>query len=167
MKRFVLTILMSMLTFVAISQQTDYPKYATDSAGTQIVMLTIEQAMTLDNNSELLGLFEKLNAQIGQYDSACIKVINEKEKVIAIQKVEIAGLNAALLNKSKQIEALQEKIKEYLAKIAILEEQVKIKDGVIKEKTRQIRKLKIKMTFGGVGGMVAIAGLIVALILIH
>jgi hypothetical protein len=59
------------LSFFALfsSAQIDYPKYSVDSLGQKIVLLTIDQAMRLDNNSELLGLFEKLNSQISDYDS--------------------------------------------------------------------------------------------------
>jgi hypothetical protein len=129
--------------------------------------MTIDQAMKLDNNSELLQLFEKLNSQLGEYDSACVKVINDKEKVISVQKIEIAKLKESLQNKDEQIASLQHRIAEYIVNVGILQDQVKNREGVISEKDRQIRGLKTKMIFGGIGGGAAIVGLILGIIFIH
>jgi hypothetical protein len=38
----------------------EYPRY-TDSTDKKVVQMTIAQAMKLDNNTELLGLFEELS----------------------------------------------------------------------------------------------------------
>jgi uncharacterized protein (DUF3084 family) len=123
--------------------------------------------MKLDNNSELLTLFEKLNSQLGEYDSTCIKVINDKEKVISIQTVEISKLKESLNIKDEQIASLQHRIAEYIVNIGILQDQVKNREDVISEKDKQIRGLKTKMIFGGIGSGAAIVGLILGLIFIH
>ena len=167
MKKFILVILLVSCALFSFSQTIEYPRYEKDSLGQLVVVLTIDQAMTLDNNSELLGLFEKLNTQIGEYDSACIKVINGKEKVIAIQKMEIAALKASLLTKDEQIVALQRAITEYQIIIDTLESKIWDKDKIIDEKTKQIRRLKIKNAIGGIGGSLAIVGLLIAVILIN
>lgn len=152
----------------SVSAQTiDYPRYEVDSLGQKVVVMTIEQAMKLDNNSELLTLFEKLNSQLGEYDSICIKVINDKEKVISIQTVEISKLKESLNIKDEQIASLQHRIAEYIVNIGILQDQVKNREDVISEKDKQIRGLKTKMIFGGIGSGVAIVGLILGLIFIH
>lgn len=151
----------------SFAQTLDYPRYEVDSLGQKVIVMTIEQAMKLDNNSELLTLFEKLNSQLGEYDSACIKVINDKEKVISIQTVEIAKLKESLKTKADQIASLQHRIAEYIVNVGILQDQVKNREGVISEKDRQIRGLKTKMIFGGIGGGAAIIGLILGIIFIH
>jgi hypothetical protein len=43
--------------------------------------MTIAQAMKLDNNTELLGLFEELGVEIN-FDRVYIKVISDKDVVI-------------------------------------------------------------------------------------
>jgi uncharacterized protein (DUF3084 family) len=129
--------------------------------------MTIPQAMRLDNNSELLGLFEKLNSQLGEYDSVCVRVITDKEKVIAVQKLEITKLKESLNNKDVQIKNLQNQISKYIITIGILEQEVENRNSVISEKDLQIRGLKTKMIFGGIGGGTIIIGLILGLILIH
>ena len=104
---------------------------------------------------------------MGQYDSVCVKVINDKEQVIASQKMEISKLKESINNKDLQIKALQGEVASYLKKILILEEQVDNRQQVIDEKNLQIRKMKTKMVFGGIGGGVAIIGLVLGLLLVH
>jgi uncharacterized protein (DUF3084 family) len=104
---------------------------------------------------------------MGQYDSVCVKVINDKEQVIASQKMEIAKLKESINNKDLQIKALQGEVASYLKKILILEDEVTNRQQVIDEKNTQIRKMKTKMIFGGIGGGVAIIGLILGFLVIH
>ena len=159
-------ILFLLLTINSFSQ-IDYPKYIVDSLGQNVIVMTIPQAMRLDNNSELSGLFEKLNSQLGEYDSVCVRVITDKEKVIAVQKLEITKLKESLNNKDVQIKNLQNQISKYIITIGILEQEVENRNSVISEKDLQIRGLKTKMIFGGIGGGTIIIGLILGLILIH
>ena len=56
----------------SFAQTLDYPRYEVDSLGQKVIVMTIEQAMKLDNNSELLTLFEKLNSQNLEFErSGC------------------------------------------------------------------------------------------------
>ena len=165
MKR--LLILFSLLLTLTSFSQIDYPQYTIDSLGQNVIIMTIPQAMRLDNNSELLNLFEKLNSQLGEYDSICIKVITDKEKVISVQKLEILKLKESLTNKDIQIKNLQDQIAKYVIRVGILEQEVENRQSVISEKDLQIRGLKTKMIFGGIGGGVAIIGLVLGLILVH
>lgn len=171
MKNFLTLIIGMIFSLSAYSQYSqpkiDYPKYETDSLGHQVLVMTIEQAQSLDNGSDLLILLQKLNTQMGDYDSVCVKVINDKEQVIASQKMEIAKLKESINNKDLQIKALQGEIVSYLKKILILEEQVTNRQQVIDEKNLQIRKMKTKMIVGGFGGAVAIVGLILGLVILN
>jgi chromosome segregation ATPase len=171
MKKFLSLIVGLVLSLSAYSQYSqakiDYPKFETDSNGQQVVVMTIEQAQSLDNGTDLLALLEKQSTQIGSYDSVCVKVINDKEQVIASQKMEIAKLKESLNNKDQQISALQGEVAAYLKKILILEEQVANRQQVIDEKNLQIRKMKTKMVLGGIGGGAAIIGLILTLVVLH
>lgn len=171
MKKFLSLIFGLVLSLSAYSQYSqpkiDYPKFETDSNGQQVIVMTIEQAQSLDNSTDLLALLEKQSTQMGSYDSVCVKVINDKEQVIASQKMEIAKLKESLNNKDQQITALQGEVASYLKKILILESEVANRQKVIDEKNLQIRGLKTKMIFGGVGGGVAIIGLILGLVVLH
>ena len=165
MKR--LLILFSLLLTLTSFSQISYPQYIIDSLGQKVIVMTIPQAMRLDNNSELLGLFEKLNSQLGEYDSVCVRVITNKEKVIAVQNLEIIKLKESLNNKDVQIKNLQDQISKYIITIGILEQEVENRQSVISEKDLQISGLKTKMIFGGIGGGIVIIGLVLGLILVH
>jgi uncharacterized protein (DUF3084 family) len=171
MKKFLSLIVGLVLSLSAYSQYSqpkiEYPRYETDSLGQQVLVMTIEQAQSLDNGTDLLGLLQKLNTQMGDYDSVCVKVINDKEQVIASQKMEIKKLKESLTNKDEQIASLQGEVAAYLKKILILESEVVNRQKVIDEKNLQIRKMKTKMVVGGLGGGVAIIGLILGLIVLH
>jgi len=171
MKKFLSLIVGLVLSLSAYSQYSqpkiDYPKFETDSNGQQVIVMTIEQAQSLDNSTDLLALLEKQSTQIGQYDSVCVRVINDKEQVIASQKMEIVKLKESIDYKDQQIIALQGEVDAYLKKILFLEEQVTNRQQVIDEKNLQIRKMKTKMIFGGVSGGVAIIGLIFGLLVLH
>ena len=171
MKKFLTLIIGVILSLSAYSQYSqpkiDYPRFEIDSLGQQVLVMTIEQAQNLDNGTDLLVLLQKQNTQMGQYDSVCVKVINDKEQVIASQKMEIAKLKESINNKDLQIKALQGEVVSYLKKILILEDQVNNRQQVIDEKNLQLRKMKTKMIVGGLGGGVAIIGLILSLLLIH
>ena len=170
MKKFltlIIGMILSLSSFAQYSKPIEYPKFEIDSNGQQVLVMTIEQAQNLDNSTDLLVLLEKQNTQMGQYDSVCVKVINDKEQVIASQKMEIAKLKESINNKDLQIKALQGEVASYLRKILILEDEVANRQQVIDEKTLQLRKMKTKMVVGGLGGGVAIIGLILGLLVIH
>ena len=171
MKNFLTLIIGMILSLSAYSQYSqpkiDYPRFEIDSLGQQVLVMTIEQAQNLDNGTDLLVLLQKQNTQMGQYDSVCVKVINDKEQVIASQKMEIVKLKESINNKDLQIKALQGEVASYLKKILILEDQVDNRQQVIDEKNLQLKKMKTKMIFGGIGGGVAIIGLILCLLVIH
>lgn len=154
--------------FISISaySQSDYPRFETDSLGNKIVLMTIEQAQKLDNNTDLLVLFEKMNADIGDYDKVCVKVINEKDVVINSQTVQISKLKEALLNRDEQIENLQKTNSKQANLIVSLEKTIDNKDREINLHLGEIKRVKSKSLIGGIIGGTSIIGLIIALIAI-
>ena len=92
MKKFLLAIALIFSMTLEGHSQIDYPCYQKDSLGQSVVLLTIEQAQALDNSTDLLVLFEKLNTQLTSYDSVCIKVVADKDRVIAEQTFQIKAL---------------------------------------------------------------------------
>lgn len=158
-KLYIFTILIFLLN-IASAQKIEYPRYDVDSLGNTVVIMTVEQAQKLDNSVELLLLLEKLNSQSQDYDIICIKTINDLNNVISIQKIEISKLKEYLKNKDEQILTLLSEASAYEKKVNILEQEVSNRQGVIDEKDKQIKNLKTKIIIGGVGGGVAITGLI-------
>lgn len=168
MKNLITLIIGLVLSLTAFAQDSiEYPKFEVDTNGQQVIVMTIEQAQSLDNSTDLLFLLEKINTQVGDYDSVCIQVINDKDIVIASQKIEISKLKESLVNKDEQIKTLQNQIYLYIKKVNILENEIDNREKVIKEKNSQIRKIKTKMVIGGIGGGATIIGLVLGILLIQ
>jgi peptidoglycan hydrolase CwlO-like protein len=151
-----LTLLFTMSSFAQI----DYPRIETDSLGQQVVIMTIEQAQKIDNKLELLKLFENLNSQINDYEIVCLKVINEKEEIIAKQDILINNLRYLNLNKDSQIENLQKQINNYKLKEENYKKELENKDKEIKLHKDKIKKQRNRMILGGSLGGAIIGGLV-------
>lgn len=145
--------------------QVEYPRYEKDSSGQTIVLLTLEQAQALDNSTDLLALFEKLNSQITNYDSVCIKVVADKDKVISEQTVQISQLKENLKIKDQQIANLQATIAKKDEVIENLKKEVKNGEETVAANKSEIKRLKGKMVLGGSLGGIAIVGLILGILL--
>jgi Skp family chaperone for outer membrane proteins len=166
MKKFILAFILLLTASTAAFSQTAYPKFDTDSAGQKLVVLTIEQAQALDNNTDLILMFEKLNNQISNYDSVCLKVVDAKEKVIASQTIQINNLKDALQNKDQQLINLQATIDELTKKSANYEQELKNKNEEIGLHKKEIRRVKRNYILGGgIGGL--ILGIVLSLVLVH
>lgn len=166
MKKFILALIVLLIVQVEAFSQTGYPRFETDSLGQKVVLLTIEQAQALDNKTDLLVLLEKLNGQIGEYDSACIKVVNEKEAVIASQTIQINNLKESIVNRDNQLTVQQKNIDGLLVKIASYEKELSNNKTEIDLHIKQIRKSKWRYGIGGgIGGI--IVGLVVSILVLH
>jgi len=146
--------------------QIEYPKYEVDSLGQKVVVMTIEQAQKLDNNSDLLSLFEDLNVQVASYDSVCVRTINDKNVVISEQKVLIDQLKSNIETKDITINALQKQVNEYKIREYMYDEELVNLGKQIDLKNKIIRKQKSKMIIGGSVGGVAVIGLLLSIILV-
>jgi len=165
MKKFILALIVLLTVQANAFSQISYPRFDTDSLGRGVVIMTIEQAQSLDNNTDLLRLFEKLDTQIGEYDEVCIRVIGQKDAVIAFQDIEIKKLKESLLNKDDQIGKLQKEVSLSTGKITSFESELKKKDEEIKLHKGEIRRVKRNAIVGGSISTIGFIGLIITLIL--
>ncbi len=162
--RKLLALIMLMFTTLAFSQrkEIDYPRYEVDSLGQKVVVITVRQAMILDNNSDLLILLKKQVVEMNEYEDICVKVINDKEVVISKMTVQISKLEKDLVVKDDKIKILQDEILALLAKLKLSDEQLTNRDDVIKTMNKQMSKLKTKMIIGGIGGGIIIVALVLS-----
>lgn len=161
------TILMTLIfttMFSQVTQEIKYPRFEKDSLGQKVIVMTIQQAMKLNNNSNILEKFEKLQAEMKDYEDMCIKVVNEKDEVIARLDVTISKLDQQIIVKDDKIKALQGEILAWMEKNHVLETQLANRQQVIDEKDKQLRRLKTKMVVGGIGGSVVIVGLLLSVL---
>ena len=157
------TILMTLVFTTMFSQLTPeikYPKFEVDSLGQKVIVMTIPQAMKLNNNSDLLEKFEAQDIKIKEYETLCVRVISEKDEVIAKLNVTIGHQDGQLLVKDEKIKSLQGEILGWMEKNKVLEAQLVNRQQVIDEKDKQLRRLKTKMVIGGTLGSLALIGII-------
>ena len=158
----ILITLISTTMFSQVTQQIRYPRFEKDSLGQKVVIMTIPQALKLNNNSNILGKFEQLQAEMQDYENVCIKVVNEKDEVITKLNVVVTKQDQQLVIKDDKIKALQGEIIGWMQKNKVLEKEVANRQKVIDEKNSQLSRLKTKMVVGGIGGSVVIIGLVLA-----
>ena len=165
--RKLLALIMLMFTTLAFSQrkEIDYPRYEVDSLGQKVVVITVRQAMILDNNSDLLILLKKQVVEMNEYEDICVKVINDKEVVISKMTVQISKLEKDLVVKDDKIKILQDEILALVAKLKLSDEQLTNRDDLIKTMNKQMSKLKTKMIIGGIGGGIIIVALVLSSVL--
>lgn len=171
MRKFILLLLISLIYNVSSSQTVnstsyiEYPRLETDSNGFRVVVMTLEQAATLDNKLDLLKLLEDYKLSVDKYDSIFIKVINEKDNIIAIQNIQISKMTELLDIKDDQIENLKSQISNYLLKEITYESELLNKNEEIDLHLERIRRLENKILWGGIGsGVIIVFTTILAII---
>ena len=161
------TILMTLIfttMFSQITQEIKYPRFEKDSLGQKVIIMTIPQAMKLNNNSNILEKFEKLQEEMQDYENICVKVINEKDEVIAKLDVVISKQDQQLVTKDEKIKALQGEILAWMEKNNVLEKQLANRQQVIDEKDKQLKRIKLKMVVGGLGSVAIIIPLVLKVV---
>jgi len=161
------TILMTLIFTTMFSQVTPeikYPKFEVDSLGQKVIVMTIPQAMKLNNNSDLLEKFEAQDIKMKEYETLCVKVISEKDDVIAKLNVTIGHQDGQLLVKDEKIKSLQGEILGWMERNKVLEAQLANRQQVIDEKDKQLRRTKLKMVVGGLGGVAIIIPLVLKVV---
>ena len=102
-KLFIILMTLTFATmFSQVTQQIRYPRFEVDSLGQKVVVMTIPQAMKLNNNSNILTKFEQLEAEMQDYENMCIKVVNEKDEVIVKLNVVITKQDQQLIIKDEK-----------------------------------------------------------------
>jgi len=161
--KFLLTFI-SVLFFTSVFSQ-EYPRIEKDSLNNDVMVLTIDQAQKLDNDLDLLNLYKSLDDECAKQESVYVQVVNDKDAVIASQKLEISALIEYSENKTAQITVLQKQVNEYKNNNSILQAQVDNRQKVIGEKDLQIGILKSKFRWTGIGAVAIITVLTTLLII--
>lgn len=151
-----LLLLVPTLMMAQFTEAPKYPKYEVDSTGQKVVVFTVRQAMDINNRLELLEMYQNIATEYNNYESICIKVVSEKDEVIAKQTITIQKLDGQLKIKDDKIVILQSEIMAWIERNRILEEQLKNREDVVKVQAKQIRKLKTKMIVTGTLGGAAL-----------
>lgn len=149
-----------MVTFSQVTPEIKYPKFEVDSLGQKVIVMTIPQAMKLNNNSDLLNKFEAQGIKMKEYETLCVRVISEKDVVIAKLNATIVMQEGQLSEKDMKIKALQGEILGWMERNKVLESQLANRNQIIDEKNKQLSTLKTKMIIGGGLGSLSLIGII-------
>lgn len=165
---FIILMTLVFMTMFSQGNRIEYPKFEVDSLGQKVIIMTISQAMKLNNNSNILEKFERLAEEMKDYESLTLKVINEKDQAIAKLDIVVKKLDGQIVVKDDKIKSLQEEILSWMVKNRVLETQLANRQSIIYEKDQQLSRLKTKMIIGGGLGTIALVGLILTSIgIIH
>ena len=160
----ILITLLFTITMFSQGKEIEYPKFETDSLGQKVITMTIPQAMKLNNNSNILEKFEKLAEEMKDYENLTLKVINEKDQTINKLDIVVRKLDGQIVVKDDKIKALQGEILAWMQKNKVLQTEVANRQKVIDEKDTQLRRIKLKMVVGGIGGAAIIVPLVLKVV---
>jgi hypothetical protein len=154
----ILSILIAiLLPMIGMSQtSTDLPQYFIEGGDTIGIIISIEQAQSLDNDSELLELFKKMRIDCDSLDTHYVKVINALGEKVALLEIQ----NNDLVNQGKEKDLLINNLRTSLDNceedVLLCEEQLKNKDEEIKILKNEIFRQKVKKIIS-VAGNAALA----------
>ena len=137
----------------------EYPIISVDSLGNKLVIFTISQAIKIDNKLDILELLKERELISVESDSISLRVINDKNLVIAEQGMKISKLEESNQNKQSQIDNLKSQIATYLLSESTYKEELSNKDMEIDLHLGKIKDLKRKNLIGGITGGVVITTL--------
>lgn len=164
MKRLLLTLGLILAVMLGFSQtpfvKEDLPQYFVQNEDTIGILLTIEQVQKLDNNSELLSLFEKLSIKCDSLDTYYVGVINNMNDKITILDLKVAKQDEAMKKQDDMVKDLKAKVANALLRLDLCEQQISNDSLIIKGLKQDLTKSKVKNIVGwsttGVATAVAI-----------
>jgi peptidoglycan hydrolase CwlO-like protein len=143
-----------LISFYSYSQ--DYPKIELNEKGEKVVVFTLAQAQSIDNNLEVLELMKVARVKCDSLNISYIKVIDEQKKqIVKLEKLN-SELNNQIVDKDKQIVNLNEQNKNLNGSVESCEKENDNKDKEIEGLKKDIKKVKWKSLGSGfVVGVVA------------
>jgi len=164
MKKIILLLSCIFIFLCSFAQLEEYPKIVTDSVGNKTVIFTLEQVRIIDNKLDILELFEQSDNLSSGLDSICIKVIDDKNNVIALQDIQIDNLTQSNSLKDEEIDNLNFQISKYIRNEVLYDKELKNKDEEIELHLDKMRDFKKKTIIGGIVGGGIITGLVILLL---
>jgi hypothetical protein len=172
-----LTLILLMISLTSFAQQDttkkliepQYPAYYVVGTDTIGIIITIEQAQLMDNDLDLLDLFEKMKISCDTTIKRYILVVNEYDKQVAILNGTISKLNSERNGLLEQIKANKLKMDNYESDLKGATTQISKQKRIIGNKDKEISTLKLERVWYPIGGgfLGIIGGLLTGVFLIH
>ena len=147
----------------------EYPSFYIVGGDTLGIIISIEQAQSLDNDLELYGLFEKMKISCDSTIKAYVVVVNEYSSQVAILETKIKSLENTNQSKDNQIKELNSQIVNYQTDLEKAGIQLKLKSKLITNQEKRITVLKLQRASYSIGsGIVGVVvGILVGVFAIH
>lgn len=141
-------------TFKVDSFKNSLPTYYIQNGDTLGIIISIEQAQKIDNDEELLDLFEKMHISCDSTIKKYIAVVNEYDKKIAIMDVKISKMDSISKEQTVQIANLKNQVANFKAQLATANGEIKSLNNIVGYKDTQIGKLRFAKGAGITGTIV-------------
>ena len=151
----IFTIIIFILICLSVKSQNIYPSYYVKNGDT----------LGIDNDYDLLSLLKQSKIKQNELDSSYILVIDNYNKEVAELKLKISDIDSVNIDKNEQISNLKLQIDEYQKNQQLANQQLILKDDIIKEYKIQTLKLRIQKYIGfSVGGISIVTTVLVFLL---
>lgn len=156
MKSIILILLM--ITSSVFAQE--YPKYLIENNDTIGIIITVKQAQRIDNDLELLKLFEKMKYSSDNTINSYISVVDDMGKREALLQLKIKDLVLVEKTQTSMIDNLNKQIVNYKLDLSMCELQSSKKDTIILNNKSEIKKLKFQKFVGYTFGVTSLCVLV-------
>lgn len=155
MNKILMILSLIILPMIGISQ-TELPEYFVEGGDTIGIIISIEQAQSLDNDAELLSLFKQMRIDCDNLDTHYVKVINALQEKVALLEIQKKDLIRQGEEKDLLISNLKSQISNCERNLYLCDEQLELKEEEIKILKKEIIRQKVKKIIS-VAGNVALA----------
>ena len=175
MKKITLLILTLVLSLISFSQEMvkpndslikNLPAYYIQNNDTLGIIISINQAQKIDNDEELLHLFEDMRVSCDSIVKHYVVVVNQYERKIAIVEAKFNKSDSTVKDQKIIIGNLNKKIDNYEADLKLAKDQMNMKDKIIANNEKMIGKLQLSKGIGITGTIVGF-GLFILHVVTH
>lgn len=120
--------------------RSNFPEFYVVDGDTIGVILTINQAIKLDNDTDLLELLKKKEIQSDSLIDVYVTVIDEFGKKVALLEEKNRTYESIIIQKDELITNLKNQIENYKEQIRIADEQLRLQEEIIKNQNKMLKK---------------------------
>jgi hypothetical protein len=128
------------------------------------IVMSVEQAQSLDNSAELLNLFKQMSINCDMIDTIYVQIINSLEEKVALLEIQKKDLIKQGQEKDIVIGQLRSALGNCQKNNRLCEDQLEIKDEEIKVLKKEIFRQKVKKVIS-ISGNIAL-GIVTTILII-
>lgn len=160
MKRILIIIAVMLVSFVCSAQEKK-PYYLVVEKDTVGVVFTVADAQKLDNDGDILKLYERLVASYDKSGIQYIKIVDKMDKEIGVLNLKIDEYKKAIADKDVVIADLKQIIHNKALSDAAYEQQLANDKVIIQNLNKQVNRSFWQKVGGGAIALIVIGFLVV------